>query len=290
MEARSEAQWEERPLRELSRLTAVDRGWAGLNAVLVGVAGGVSRRVLLARHNITMLVSPPLSTTAMCDEVAETRVQVPGAFDVLPAGSSVSWIDRGRSLFFGAGVEHELVRQTAMSMAIDPDRFRCTPQLTCRDPRIEHLLWALKIELETDEPNGRLYAESLGAALATQLVRRWASSTPTFVRGGLPKRKLTRVLAYIHERLSHDLSLTEIAEAAGISPSHFKVLFKQSLGVPVHRYVMRKRVERAAELLTRTDAELCDVALQAGFCNQSHMTWSMRRTIGVTPKALRDAP
>lgn len=285
-----EAEWDERRLEVLSRRTALDRGWAGLNAVLVGVGGGVSKRVVLARHNVTMLVGPTLSTTAMCDDVEDTRLQVSGAFDVLPAGTSVSWVDRGKSLFFGAGIEHELVCQTAVAMGINPDRFQCTPQLTCRDPQVEHLLWALKAELESDQPDGRLYAESLGVALASQLVRRWASSTPQFVRGGLPKRKLASVLAYIRERLSQDLSLTEIAEVAGMSPSQFKLLFKQSLGVPVHRYVMRKRVERAVELLTRTDAALCDVALQAGFCNQSHMTWSMRRTIGVTPKALRDAP
>jgi AraC family transcriptional regulator len=105
----------------------------------------------------------------------------------------------------------------------------------------------------------------------------------------LPPRKLERVLAYVRERLGGDLTLSELATVAGLSPSRFKALFRQSMGVSVHQYVLRRRIERAAELLTRTRAPLCDVALQAGFANQSHMAAMMRRSLGVTPKALRDA-
>jgi AraC family transcriptional regulator len=55
----------------------------------------------------------------------------------------------------------------------------------------------------------------------------------------------------------------------------------------VHQYVLRKRVERAAELLARTQLSVCDIALQSGFANQSHMALRMRRVIGVTPGTLR---
>jgi AraC family transcriptional regulator len=162
-------------------------------------------------------------------------------------------------------------------------------KLSCRDPRIEHLLWALKCELEADEPQGRLYADSVGIALASQLVRRYARTVPDLPSGGLQKRRLRRVLAYIDDRLSQDLTLTELAGVAGVSLSHLKLLFKRSVGVSVHRYVVQRRVQRATELLTHTKEPLAEVALQAGFANQSHMARWVRQSLGVTPKTLRDA-
>ncbi len=291
MDDRLEANyWLDRPLEVLSRRTSLERGWTRFQASLIHVAGGSSQPALLARHNVTMLVGSALATVAACDGVTAARLQEPGQFDVLPARSSVSWVDRGNSVFLAVGLEHELVRSTALEMGLDPDRVAFAPQLTCRDPQIEHLLWALKAELETDEPYGRLYADSLGVALASQILRRWSHRHFKPLARSLTGALLKRVLAYIHERLAAELSLVEIAGVANVSPSHFNLLFKRSVGVPVHRYVMRKRVERAAELLTRTQLPLCEVALEAGFANQSHMALRMRRSIGVTPRELRETP
>jgi AraC family transcriptional regulator len=281
--------WREQRLRPVSRLSSRDRGWRGFDATLIRVAGGASEPVILARHNVTMLAGSPLRTEVRCDNLVGNRLQRPGDFDILPASSAVSWVDEGDGLFLAVGLNHELLCEAAVAMRLQPEKVVVTPQLTHREPRIEHILWALKAELECDEPEGRLYAESLGVALAAQVLRPFASSFRQPVSGGLPNRRLRRVLAYIQERLASDLSLAEIAEVAGISASHFKMLFKQSVGVPVHRYVLQKRIERAAELLTRTQVPLCDVALQAGFANQSHMALCLRRSMGVTPKALRDA-
>lgn len=104
---------------------------------------------------------------------------------------------------------------------------------------------------------------------------------------GLPRRRLLRVLERIADCPDGSLTLAELARLADVSPSHFKVLFKQSMGLPVHQYVIRKRVEYAVELLANTDAPLCEVALRAGFANQSHLSLWMRRATGRTPGALR---
>ena len=281
--------WIERPLDVLSRVSSDERGWNGFRAALVEVAGGKSEPIALARHNVTMLVSAPLTTTVICDDNAATRVQQPGNFDILPAYSSVEWTDDGYSMFLAVGLEHCFVRETASDMGADPDRLAIAHRLTCRDPKIEYLLWALKAELEQEQPFGRIYADSLGVALASQLVRRWSESAPKPVNGGLPERTLKRTFAYIEDRLASDLALHDIASQAGLSASRFGELFKRATGVPVHRYVVRRRVQRAVELITRTRLPLCEVALQTGFANQSHMALAVRRSVGVTPKQLRDA-
>jgi AraC family transcriptional regulator len=172
-------------------------------------------------------------------------------------------------------------------MGIDPDRIDIVPQLHVKDPRIEHIGWAVKAELESPAPLGRLYADGLAHALAAQLLRGYAPRTSLRNGRALSRRRLSRVLDYVRANIASDLSLAELAKVAGLSCSHFKMLFKVAVGMPVHQYVIRMRVEHAAELLQRDDPPLADVALQAGFANQSHLARSMRRLMGVTPGNLR---
>lgn len=70
---------------------------------------------------------------------------------------------------------------------------------------------------------------------------------------------------------------------AGVGTSHCKALFKRSTGLPVHQYVIRRRVERARLLLQERAATIADVAAQTGFANQSHLARWMRRVAGVAP-------
>ncbi|HYK52465.1 MAG TPA: helix-turn-helix transcriptional regulator, partial [Candidatus Eremiobacteraceae bacterium] len=78
----------------------------------------------------------------------------------------------------------------------------------------------------------------------------------------------------------------DLAAIAGLGASTFRALFKQSIGVPVHQYVIRRRVECAASLLSRGGVRLSEVAIQAGFVDQSHMARCMRRVLGMTPAAV----
>jgi AraC family transcriptional regulator len=96
----------------------------------------------------------------------------------------------------------------------------------------------------------------------------------------LSKQQLQRVTEYIDAHLDDDLSLFQLAQVAGISASHLKTLFKRSLGMPVHAYVVRQRVNRAVELLRQGDLPASRVALEAGFSHQSHMLRCMRRVLG----------
>ena len=68
--------------------------------------------------------------------------------------------------------------------------------------------------------------------------------------------------------------------------SHLKTLFGNTFGLPVHRYVVRCRVERARMLLLSGDLPMSQVALAAGFADQSHMANCMRRVLGLTPGAI----
>ena len=94
------------------------------------------------------------------------------------------------------------------------------------------------------------------------------------------------VCDYIKANLDRDLSLEELANIAGFSVSHFKPLFRHAVGIPVHRYVVECRVERARQLLLRGNRSMSDIAVEAGFCHQTHMARCLRRVLGVNSAAI----
>ncbi|HLV93631.1 MAG TPA: AraC family transcriptional regulator [Candidatus Acidoferrales bacterium] len=102
-------------------------------------------------------------------------------------------------------------------------------------------------------------------------------------------RTLRNVLSFIEENLGEELSLRAVAQVAGLSVSHFKGLFHESVGQSVHRYLIRRRVERAAELLRERTLPIGQVALEVGFCHQSHLAMHMRKLLGVSPSQVRQS-
>ena len=79
--------------------------------------------------------------------------------------------------------------------------------------------------------------------------------------------------------------LQHLSEVAGVGITQLKSVFHDMTGGPVHRYVVERRVERAAQLLARGVA-ISDAAAQAGFSHASHMARWMRRLMHVTPSQL----
>src|SRR5260370_38541805 len=89
-------------------------------------------------------------------------------------------------------------------------------------------------------------------------------------RGGLPPHVLQRVRDYVETRLEDSISLRDLASTAGLSTSHLIRAFKQSEGMTPHRYLLHRRVRRAAGRLAETPLALSEVATASGFADHSH--------------------
>lgn len=105
--------------------------------------------------------------------------------------------------------------------------------------------------------------------------------------GGLPPAVTRRVREYVDAHLDEHIGLEVLAATAGLSVHHFAHAFRQSVGEPPHSYVLRRRIERAREMLTATDEPLSQIALAVGFSDHSHFARQFRRLVGVTPSAAR---
>jgi AraC family transcriptional regulator len=215
---------------------------------------------------------------------------VHGDIDIIPAFTPSVWEPEERDTALAIGVSTRLLNAAAENCGMESGELVFTNRFQIRDPQIENIGWAMKAEMEAGYPSGPLYLESLGMALAARLVQCYSSSaerTGNGANGVLVGRRLKLVLSYIEENLARDLSLDAVAAVAGVGTSHFKAIFRQALGVPVHQYILQRRVEHARVLLTETEAGIKQVALDCGFAHQSHMAAQMRRILGCSPKAIR---
>jgi AraC-like DNA-binding protein len=110
---------------------------------------------------------------------------------------------------------------------------------------------------------------------------------PATARGGLPPSAMRRVREHVEVHLSESMDLAELAGVAGLSVYHFARAFKQSIGVTPHYYLVHRRIERAREMLARSELPLSEIALAAGFSDQSHLARHFRRMLGMTPGQFR---
>lgn len=108
-------------------------------------------------------------------------------------------------------------------------------------------------------------------------------------RGGLSRRSLKLVLEYIHAHLHDNVQLSSLAEIAGLNLYHFAKAFKQSTGESPHQYTLRRRIERARELLRDPHVSVLEVSARTGFVDQSHFSKVFRRIAGVAPSECRNA-
>lgn len=172
--------------------------------------------------------------------------------------------------------------------AIAPDRVDLVPCLPKPDPLIQQLGLALKEELMNGEGD-RLYVDSLVNCLAMHLLKKYSASPASLrpFQGGLSQQKVKQVTAYIDAHLEQALTLAHLAALVEMSACYFAWVFKQSIGVAPHQYIVQRRLARAQQLLKNSDWMIAEIAIQCGFSSQSHLTRLFRQHLGTTPKAYR---
>ncbi|MDS0790615.1 AraC family transcriptional regulator [Burkholderia pseudomultivorans] len=256
-------------------------GWHGFGAALLDIRAGTYRIPAAEHHRIGVHVGGPVRADCVCDGERVSRIQAHGDVDVIPAGLPGRWTDSADCRILHIMLGDAFVRRTFEHLELKPSQAQIRRRLQVRDPRLQHIAWAIAAELEADDASDPLYAESLCTALVARLV----DTAPAFRerRRSLAPKTAARVLDYVESNLDRRLTLAELAALVSISVPHFKVLFRETVGVPVHQYVVQRRVERAKTLLLEGRLSISQIALEAGFAHQSHMASWMNRLLGATP-------
>ena len=153
------------------------------------------------------------------------------------------------------------------------------------DPALHDI--AMSMEATQGRPDrwARMIRTQLSRAAAAYLLGTYTllRTAPEAVRGGLAPWQLRRAQAHIRADLDHTLHLQKLAEACGLSVSHFARAFRQSTGASPHSWLTRERMERAKSLMRRPDLTLADIALMCGYTDQSHFTRVFVKEQGTSP-------
>lgn len=185
----------------------------------------------------------------------------------------------------------QFLKSVAQSAAeLDPDRLELRNEFRIRNLQLEQVLQLLRAELHRGNGSvGQLYVESLANVLAVNLLREYSTAKPKVAvyEGGLGDRTIVQISDYIHAHLDQPIKLADLAEVAGISQFHFSRLFKQSMGMTPHQYLIQQRIEQAKQLLKGTKRAIAEIALECGFNSQSHFSKHVRDATGMTPNNYR---
>jgi AraC family transcriptional regulator len=157
------------------------------------------------------------------------------------------------------------------------------------DPSLSAVLSEMLREIRRGCPNGTLFAESLSVGVALHLCRTRGIHAPPAAgeRGQLSRWQWSHLRDLIDNELTGDLSLSTLAASVNLSKPHFVRLFRNTTGTSPHRYIVQVRIERARHMIQSSEVPLVEIASDAGFASQSHLSRIFRKTYGVTPGDVR---
>jgi AraC-like DNA-binding protein len=153
------------------------------------------------------------------------------------------------------------------------------------DPVVSSLSRSLLSAGDVEGAAARLYADSVASAILARVLGRLGPGTGVGAakRSGLLKWRRRRVVDFIDANLAEPIRLPDLARVAGLSRMHFAAQFRAATGMRPHEFVVRRRIERAQDLLRDSALPLSQVALGVGFQTQAHFTTVFRDRVHETP-------
>lgn len=178
----------------------------------------------------------------------------------------------------------ELLVDCAIALGLPNGKARLRHQVIPSDEVLRLLAQALFADLRAQSPDGAQATERLAMALVTRLMLREQGLAAGTARPGLEQ-----VRAFIGANLHTPLALEQLAALAGMSVFHFCRVFRESVGMTAHQYIVSQRIEQAKRLLWTNRGEggssmsMLDIALACGFNTPSHFAAQFKRHTGLTP-------
>ncbi|MHA8113874.1 helix-turn-helix domain-containing protein [Kosakonia cowanii] len=214
----------------------------------------------------------------------------PDRFCLMPKESESVWDIRDNLAFVHLYCTDEHLREVGEKVwDRSPATFTLDEKTFSQDARITALYRQFLLGCDWQQNANQLTLSTASTLLLTHLVQHYSNvqwQLPT-VTGGLAPVALRNVLEYIEAHLGEPLLLCDLAAQASLSEYHFARMFRQSMGVAPHQFVMQRRMARAKALLLSSNQSLTDIALACGFNSASHFSNRFKAAKGITPSQLR---
>jgi AraC family transcriptional regulator len=240
----------------------------------------------LDRHYISFTLAGALDIERDLGRDVERARFRPGMSLIIPAGRENAWRWSSATDELHLYVSPSWLGEVAAAVGVSgPTPFE---RFAFEDPLLRSLAQALLEERRAGGVGGRLFREAVAETIALRVLREHCTvlSAPP-VRAGLAPSQLRRVRDVVEERLDDDLSLEDLAAAAGLSRAHFARSFRTATGQTPYAYLRERRVARAGDLLATSSRPVVEIATLTGFRSQSHLGRVFKAATGMTPGEYR---
>ena len=207
---------------------------------------------------------------------------------VTPAGveSGWRWHAKSRCIIITLDpVKFEKFAQTELGILLSNQQLKDLPQFLDEDITQSgiQLLEALQCNL-----GSQVMFESFARIFLTKLISKYGLQAEEYeFSKSFTARHYKQVLDYIAINYGQNILLEDMATQAGLSPSHFSRLFKQTIGHSPYQFLVAYRIEQAKKMLDNPNQLMVDVALSCGFSDQAHFSRVFKKIEGLTPKEYR---
>lgn len=283
-----------RAARPENRLIAHSQavGWRSLYAAIFEEAPLQTTELAIPHPFVIYHLSRPTEVMRKIVGASRERALIgPRRLCVTPGQAITRWEHHGHPEILQVYVRESVYSAAVNAMyGCDISAAPIVPRFAILDPLLEQLCIAIAGALRDATVEDGLYTDTLAQMIAVHLARYHCSHShprrgvPT---GTIPSWKMRRLVDFIEENLDRDLSLAAMAAEVAVSPLYLPRGFKAAVGQSPHQYVIRRRIERAKELLSSGDTPIVDVALSVGFSSQSHLSSWFLRLVGVSPAEYR---
>jgi AraC-like DNA-binding protein len=157
------------------------------------------------------------------------------------------------------------------------------------DTTLRHLGMTILSAIQQSKAVPRLVLDCLGQVVLAHATHNYGELrvAAEFARVRLAPWQARRTKEYLIANLSRDISLASMASQCGLSVSHFSRAFRQSFGVPPHRWLMGQRLDAVKSLLLHSRLTLAEIAGKCGFVDQPALNRSFKRVVGQSPGVWR---
>ena len=183
----------------------------------------------------------------------------------------------------------ELVDRAAMSLNLTSSRIRMQDVSGGEDAFISGILSGLIAEMQSSVIANPLFVNGLLESLTVHLLRQYADTKAKIKLRStlLPTWKLRRVLDHMEAHLAEPFDLDCLAALCGMSRFHFSRSFRTTTGQTPSGWFMQRRVQKASEMLRKTNVPIIEIALEIGYESPSHFAQVFRRVTGVSSRDYR---
>jgi len=184
--------------------------------------------------------------------------------------------------------EQQLKRVAEQVWDREPSQIQLNPQSFVADPKIAMIYRHFLLNNARQNRENHLQMSTSTTLLLNHLIKNYSHTEwqAPEVKGGLSPYILKQLLQWIDQHLHLSLTLSDLAEQTQLSEYHFAHMFKQSMHMPPHQYVMLRRLELAHQTLQTTTATITEVSTQYGFSSSSHFSHRFKNHFGYSPSQM----